>query len=201
VFVTSSLVVIMTPGPDLALITRLVFGGATFRSAFAASLGMVTAGALQIILGAIGLASLLRGRPDIFAAVRWTGAGVLLLWAGVAAWSALRPAAPRTAAQVSPHSRSCFAQGFLCTGSNPKVGIFLMAFLPQFVPAGTSPVTGVAILAAAYLSMCLVWLSAWTRLAHQFAARYLHSARATRVAQAVTAVVLTVFAVRMAVVS
>ncbi|WP_232534231.1 LysE family translocator [Plantactinospora sp. KBS50] len=176
----------------------MVLGGAAFRAALAASLGMVSAAALQVALGAVGLASVLHDRPQLFTAFRWVGAGVLLAWAALALRSALRPGDAPALPDAPSRSRSTYLQGFLCTGSNPKVGIFLMAFLPQFVPASAPPVAGVTVLAAAYLSMGFLWLMIWTRLSRTVATRYLNSRRASRVAQAGTAVVLAFFASRMA---
>jgi len=203
-FLTSSLVVIMAPGPDLALTTRLVLTGSP-RTATPAAFGMITAGAVQATLGALGLAALLAARPDLFTAFRWAGAAVLVFWACRALRSALRPAADpapgsQDPADAPPYDRRrAFAQGLLCTGSNPKVGIFLMAFLPQFVPAGVPPVLGVTVLACCYLALGLVWLLVWIRLVHRLAG-YLHSASALRLTDGLTAAVFTVFAVRLALV-
>ncbi|MEU0253538.1 LysE family translocator [Streptomyces sp. NPDC006184] len=203
-FLTSSLVVIMAPGPDLALITRLVLAGSP-RTAAPAAFGMIAAGAAQAALGALGLAALLAARPDLFAAFRWAGAAVLLVWACRALRAALRPPGPEEPGPGEPAQpdgpprgrRRAFVLGLLCTGSNPKVGIFLMAFLPQFVPAGMNPTAGVVVLAACYLALVLVWLLTWMRLVHRLA-RHLNSASAQRLTNGLTAAVFGVFAVRLA---
>jgi threonine/homoserine/homoserine lactone efflux protein len=184
----------MTPGPDLALITRLVLNRATLRPAAAAAIGMITAGAVQAMLGAAGLAVLFSTRPGVFTAFRWAGATVLLGWAILALRSALRSsngdlstvsthervAEPHEHAGRSPAGlRPAFAQGLLCTGANPKVGFFLMAFLPQFVPRGMDPAAGMAILAACYLALGLIWLMVWIRLGGQ--AGPVHALRAGHV--------------------
>ncbi len=205
---------IMMPGPDLVLITGLVLNG-SLRVATAAALGMITAGAVQAGLGAAGLAALLAASPELFAAFRWAGALVLLGWAVLALRRFSRPAGsegaaagtvpeagavPAGAAAVTaagPSERQAFVQGLLCTGSNPKVGIFLMAFLPQFVPVGMTPEAGVPLLAACYLALGLIWLLTWMRLVHRLA-RHLRSPRTLRIADGLTAVVFGVFAVRLA---
>ncbi|MFJ3724533.1 LysE family translocator [Streptomyces sp. NPDC090045] len=204
----SSLIVIMMPGPDLVLITGLVLNG-SLRVATAAALGMITAGAAQAGLGAAGLAALLAASPELFAAFRWAGALVLLGWAVLALRRFSRPAgadagapaagaaAVRAAGPAGPSDRQAFVQGLLCTGSNPKVGIFLMAFLPQFVPTGMAPEAGVPLLAACYLALGLIWLLTWMRLVHRLA-RHLRSPRTLRIADGLTAVVFGVFAVRLA---
>lgn len=204
---------IMMPGPDLVLITGLVLNG-SLRVATAAALGMITAGAAQAGLGAAGLAALLAASPELFAAFRWAGALVLLGWAVLALLRFSRPAgadaeapavqapaagaaAVRAAGPAGPSDRQAFVQGLLCTGSNPKVGIFLMAFLPQFVPTGMAPEAGVPLLAACYLALGLIWLLTWMRLVHRLA-RHLRSPRTLRIADGLTAVVFGVFAVRLA---
>ncbi|MDT3726314.1 LysE family translocator [Streptomyces sp. DSM 41972] len=201
-FLTSSLVVIMAPGPDLALMTRLVLAGSP-RTAAPAAFGMIAAGALQVALGALGLAALLAARPDLFTAVRWAGAAVLLVWAYQALRTALRTAAtaapgPGDRAGDPPRGRwRVFGLGLLCTGSNPKVGIFLMAFLPQFVPSGMDPTVGVVVLACCYLALGLVWLLVWMRLVHRLS-RHLNSPSAQRLTNGLTAAVFGVFALRLA---
>jgi threonine/homoserine/homoserine lactone efflux protein len=203
-FVASSLVVIMTPGPDLALITRLVLNCPTLAAPTAAAVGMISAGAGQAALGALGLAALLHARHGLFTGFRWAGAAILLGWAVLALRSALRPGSGEpsgTADDEGPAGkprldRSALTQGLLCTGSNPKVGLFLMAFLPQFVPPGMNPAAGVAVLAACYLAMGLAWLLTWMRLVRRLA-RHMHSARVARVAHGLTAAIFSVFALRL----
>lgn len=196
----------MTPGPDLALITRLVLNS-SLRAATAAAVGMIAAGAAQAALGAAGLAALLAARPGLFTAFRAVGAAVLLVWAFLALRMALGPAprdnGPESADAAETDTglssvRPAFVQGLLCTGSNPKVGMFLMAFLPQFVPSGVDPATGVAVLAACYLAMGLIWLLTWMRLVHRLA-KYLHSVKMVRITHGLTAAVFGVFAVRLAI--
>jgi threonine/homoserine/homoserine lactone efflux protein len=89
-FFVSSLVVIMTPGPDLGLITRLVFAEGRLRPAVAAAVGMITAGAAQLVIGVLGVAALLAAEPTLFTGLRWAGAGVLVVVAVLALRSALR---------------------------------------------------------------------------------------------------------------
>jgi threonine/homoserine/homoserine lactone efflux protein len=185
----------MTPGPDLLLIARLVLTHGRTRPAEAAAAGMITAGAAQVSLGAAGLAALLAVNPALFVAFRWAGAAVLLGWAVLALRSALRPVNGDTTLPEPPAQRA-FLQGLLCTGSNPKVGVFLMAFLPQFVPAGVDPASGIARLAAIYLAMGLLWLLVWTNLVHRLS-RFVRVPTTSRIADGVIAVVFGFFAARL----
>ncbi len=195
-FLASSLLVIMTPGPDLVLVTRMVLTHRRLRPAAIAAAGMISAGAAQAALGAAGLAWLLSANPALFTAFRVTGAAVLFGWAMVVLRSALRPAAPDASPPEPPPARRAFLQGFFCTGANPKVGVFLMAFLPQFVPRGADPASGVAQLAAVYLAIGLCWLLAWITLVHRFGG-FVRAPLATRAADGLIAAVFSFFAVRL----
>jgi threonine/homoserine/homoserine lactone efflux protein len=185
----------MTPGPDLALITQIVLTYGRLRPAVSAAAGMITAGVGQVGLGMAGLAALLAVSPALFTALRWAGAAVLLFWAVRSLSAAVRP----PAAMPPPPAvtdRRAFLRGLLCTGSNPKVGIFLMAFLPQFVPADVDPVVGVATLATLYLTMGLLWLLAWMNLVRRLS-HVLHTPVTARVADGVIAGVFGFFALRL----
>lgn len=194
-FVFSSLLVIMIPGPDLALITQLVITRRGAGPAVAASVGMITAGAVQIVVGALGLTILFATRPALFTAFRWAGGAVLLVMAAYAARAALRPPDPGAVPGPTPPTGRAFLQGLLCTGTNPKVGLFVTAFLPQFVPPGVEPRTGVAVLAVVYLGMGLLWLMTWIAAVGR-AAKHLHSPHVARISAGLTTIVFTALAVR-----
>ncbi|SER08790.1 LysE family translocator [Actinokineospora terrae] len=193
-FVVGSLLVIMTPGPDLALLTRLLLTHRRPHPAVAAALGMVTAGAAHLVVGSLGLAALLATRPGLYRGFCVAGAVVLLVMAALALRSALSPVAPGGVVAAPPAGRA-YLQGFLCTGTNPKVGLFLMAFLPQFIPAGSDPIAGLTPLAVVYLGLVMLWLLVWITLVRRLSA-LLHTPLALRVTDGVVAVVFTVFAVR-----
>ncbi|UQA97267.1 LysE family translocator [Streptomyces halobius] len=208
-FLGSSLLVITTPGPDAALVTQLVLRTGRRTPALAAAVGMLTAGALHATLAISGVSLVLAGRPELFTAVRWCGAAVMLLWGIRALRAALRPDCPsprepgQDARQPAPTSlRRCWLQGLLCTGSNPKVGLFLLAFLPQFVPPGDPPARTMAVLAAVHLSLAALWLAFLSGAVHLLrrwvAARRPHAgAGMGRVVEAVVGTVFIAFAVRL----
>ncbi len=195
-FVLSSLIVIVSPGPDLVLISQFVLGRPTCRPAFAAAAGMVLAGAGHAVAGFAGLAVVLHTDPALYTAVRVAGAGVLVRWAFTAWRSAWRPGPAAGTADAAP--RRAFLRGFLCTATNPKVGLFLVAFLPQFVPAGQEPLPAFALLAGTYLALVALWLSVWTLTARRIRPLLL-AARTRRVVDVVLGLVFVSFALRLAV--
>ncbi|MEU5219196.1 LysE family translocator [Streptomyces sp. NPDC020807] len=166
IFLASSLLVIVVPGPDAALITRLALGGGGRARPLSAAAGMITAGALQAAASILGVSLLLTTDSTLFRVVQWTGAALLFYWGARSVIGAVRspahatsPAAPVAVAPSPPRSLvRTYLHGLACTGTNPKVGLFLLAFLPQFVPAGEPPGRSMAILAAVYLAIGALWL-------------------------------------------
>ena len=139
VFATAVFVLNATPGVDFLLtVSRTLQGGA--RAGVAAVLGINAGCVVHALAAAFGLAALLALHPQAFAVIQWAGAAYLV-WLGVGmlrqAW---RPAdAPKAAAGGQARRRwtADFRTGLLTNVLNPKVALFFLAFLPQFVPAGS----------------------------------------------------------------
>ncbi|MFB7631951.1 LysE family translocator [Streptomyces sp. NPDC056149] len=165
-FLATSLAVIATPGPDAALAAQLVFRTGSWRPAAAAAVGMIAAGACHAAAALTGVSLLLRTVPAVFTALVWAGAAFLALL-GIRALcaAARRPRTPDDAGPPGPFRTDpprsawrCVGLGLLSTGSNPKVGLFFLAYLPQFLPTGGAPGPGIVVLAAVYLGLAALWL-------------------------------------------
>ncbi len=137
VFATAVFVLNATPGVDFLLtVSRTLQGGA--RAGFAAALGINAGCVVHALAAAFGLAALLALVPAAFRAIQWAGAAYLI-WLG---WGMLRQAwrggagpAADTAAAPARTWMVDFRVGLLTNVLNPKVALFFLAFLPQFVPA------------------------------------------------------------------
>ena len=142
VFAGAVFVLNATPGVDFVLtVSRTLQGGA--RAGMAAALGIGAGCVAHALAAALGLAALLAVHPQAFAVIQWAGAAYLV-WLGLGllrqAW---RGAAGSAAAapEVATRSRSRWADfrtGLLTNLLNPKVALFFLAFLPQFVPPGSA---------------------------------------------------------------
>ena len=136
-FAAAAAVVTIAPGPDnLAVLGIGLARGRRPAMAFGAGCGI---GCLTHTTWAVlGVSALLAASPRAFGAVKWLGAGYLL-WLGV---NALRSSGPSLAESADGLSgtRRYFARGLLANAVNPKVALFFLAFLPQFVRSG-SPVS------------------------------------------------------------
>jgi threonine/homoserine/homoserine lactone efflux protein len=138
-FIGAGLLLNLTPGVDMALVaSRSAAHG--FRSGAAAALGVGAGCWVHTAAAALGLSALLASSDLAFSALRWLGAAYLV-WLGVAL---LRPGAAAGAgsgagaaatATAAPPWRRVFAQGFLTNALNPKVALFFLAFVPQFIRA------------------------------------------------------------------
>jgi len=164
-FLLASLAVIVPPGPDLTFLTSILMRSRDRRPALLAASGMVLAGGFHALLGIAGLSLILAGHPGLFHALHTVGAAVLAGY-GLFTLRAVvmaRSGAPTATTTGSPLPHP-FLAGFGCTAANPKVGIFLIAFLPQFAPRTTSTGAVLLPLAAVYLGLVALWLGIWVGL-------------------------------------
>jgi threonine/homoserine/homoserine lactone efflux protein len=132
-FVLSGLLLNVTPGPD----TLYIVGRSStksWRAGAVAALGIGTGALMHICAAALGLSALLAASATAFTVVKIIGA-IYLVYVGISlirSQSAARsPAADSGDKAVS--MRAIFFQGFLTNVLNPKVALFFLAFLPQFV--------------------------------------------------------------------
>ncbi|HEX4233725.1 MAG TPA: LysE family translocator [Caldimonas sp.] len=135
VFATTVLVVNATPGVDMMLVlTRTLRHGVV--GGLAAALGVASGCVVHTLVAAFGLAALLAASSAAFAAVKWAGAAYLLWLAFGMLREGLRPGAAGVVdatRAASPGAARLFVQGLLTNVLNPKVAIFFLALLPQFI--------------------------------------------------------------------
>jgi threonine/homoserine/homoserine lactone efflux protein len=153
VFATAVFVLNATPGVDFLLtVTRTLQGGV--RAGVAAALGINAGCVVHALAAAFGLAALLALHPGAFQFIQWSGAAYLV-WLGVGMLrQALRSGAGPVAASPGAAERkpgwTDFRTGLLTNVLNPKVALFFLAFLPQFVPAGSPDKTASVLLLGAW---------------------------------------------------
>jgi threonine/homoserine/homoserine lactone efflux protein len=163
------LVLSVTPGPDTFLVLRIALNRPS--AGIAAAAGSAAGAIMWAALVGIGLAAILEQSAELFRWVKIAG-GLYLLYLGVSSFIKSRKAAKAAQAGAAggaaeaplPYSRlSALGAGALSTLLNPKVGLFYLAVVPQFIPhggdtMGTSLILGVvvAVIAFAYLSMIAV---------------------------------------------
>jgi threonine/homoserine/homoserine lactone efflux protein len=157
-FLGLSVLLILTPGPNQALLTSRVLGGGR-RAGFAAVRGLAGGMAVHIAAATAGLSALLASSAQLFAVVKLLG-GLSLLLLGIAAiLRARRPAEPG-AEPARRRAGAPFRDGLLSMTLNPKVGVYFVAVVPQFVAPGPGASLRVALLLVIYGALCLAFWSA-----------------------------------------
>ena len=133
-FLTAALLVNLTPGPDMLFVAGSSAAQGR-RAGVLAALGVGVGCLLHVALAALGLSALLAASTTAFAAVKWVGAAYLV-WVGVSMLR-VRATAGESASLTLPRGSSrVFWQGAWTNALNPKVALFFLAFLPQFIAPG-----------------------------------------------------------------
>jgi threonine/homoserine/homoserine lactone efflux protein len=146
----------LTPGLDTALVLRTAASEGPRRAGLAAlgvGLGCLVWGAAA----ALGAGALLAASHAAYTALKWAGAAYLL-WIGLNLL--LKPRArfePGAAIAATGGDLAALRRGLLTNLLNPKVGVFYISFLPQFVPAGANPAAFAFGLAVIHVVMGLAW--------------------------------------------
>ncbi len=134
-FIISGLLLNIMPGPDsLLIMARSAAQG--WRAGMAAALGIGTGTMVHVLAAAIGLSAILATSATAFTIVKYIGAAYIL-WMAIGLLRSKR-SDPATSVSVPPLPyRKIFAQGLLTNLLNPKVAIFFLAFVPQFIDAAS----------------------------------------------------------------
>jgi len=199
-FALIALALTLAPGPDTFLVIANT-GAGGFRRGFATVLGIVSGGVFYVLLVACGLVRVLVYSPAVFYAVKLAGA-CYLLYLG---WGALRGAFRRSAAAgtaappaAAKSARASYVQGLLTNALNPKIAVFYLAFLPQFLKPGDPVVLKSALLIGIHYCEGLVWLSLLAYSVGRLG-RFLGRPRVKKTLDAVLGATMMEFGVKLAV--
>jgi homoserine/homoserine lactone efflux protein len=160
-FVVATTIMIALPGPSVLLTVAhsISFG---WRPALSTVAGATMGIAVQLIVAAIGLTSLLNVVAQAFGWLRWAGAAYLV-YLGIKQW---RSASEPLAFDTSPVSKTnLFVQGLVTTIPNPKSLIFIAAFLPQFIDAARPLGLQFAFIVPTFLVITFTVTSVWALVA------------------------------------
>ncbi|SDO11949.1 LysE family translocator [Lentzea jiangxiensis] len=149
-----ALLTVLTPGLDTVLVLRTaLFSGkrAAMRVVLGISLGCLVWGVASLA----GLTALLTASELAYDVVRWLGAAYLVYLGAKALWDS-RKAVSLEDSRPVPTAKASLRVGLLTNLLNPKVGVFYLSLLPQFMPVG-QPAWG-AVLVTVHLGLGLVWL-------------------------------------------
>ncbi|MGK9471063.1 LysE family translocator [Pantoea agglomerans] len=194
-FSLAALLLTLTPGLDTALILRTACaeGG---KKAFHAALGIDAGCLVWGALVALGLGALLAVSEMAYTVLKVCGA-VYLSWLGLQLL--IRPRSSFSNGDDNNVSQgSWFIRGMLGNVLNPKMGIFYVSFLPQFIPAGHSPLIWTFILVSIHVAIGTIW-SVTLILSTHFASAVLKKSRVVRVMDRATGGLFLCFAAKLAI--
>ncbi len=191
-------VLTIIPGPDSALILRSALIQ-TRKHAYATALGVASGTFVWGAAAAVGAAALLAASELAFTILKIVGA-LYLAYLGV---SMIVKSFRRTlvAADVVPpvgSLKAAFGRGALTNLLNPKVGVFYIALIPQFIPEGVNPVGMGLLLAGVHVVESIVWFTGLILAAH-FARQWLSSPRVSAWIDRVTGGILVAFGAVLAI--
>jgi threonine/homoserine/homoserine lactone efflux protein len=195
-YVAACLILAATPGADMALfLSRTLTGGRAqgFAAQAGANIGLI----FHSFAAALGLSALLAASAQAYEAVKIAGA-LYLLWL---AWRAIRHgSALKLQADMSARGglRGAFANGLLINLTNPKIVLFFVTFLPQFISASDSHASAkLFILGLGFIAITTAVNAIVILVAGRFVAAAKRNPRALRLFDYGFAVVMSAFAARL----
>jgi threonine/homoserine/homoserine lactone efflux protein len=195
-FTLAGFVLVVTPGPDMALFLGQTLTAGRARG-FAAMLGVSTGVVLHSLIAAFGLSALLAASVVAFTALKLAGVAYLI-WLAIGALRHGSALTLRRDAAVKQPLRKVYLLGLGCNLLNPKIIMFFVTFLPQFVSA-SDPQAGAKLLflglyfVVLALPICAILILA----AERFTAAIRRSPRLTRAIDWLFAGLMGMFAVRL----
>jgi threonine/homoserine/homoserine lactone efflux protein len=148
-FIAACVLLGLTPGPNMALtMANTLTGG--LRGGFVTLAGTTTGLAVLVAVAAAGMTSVMVFMSTWFDVIRWVGAGYLVYLGARQLWR-LRAPFPEADAAIERRYSNRYLQGLLVSLSNPKVILFLGAFLPQFVDPGADATSQLLVLATLFV--------------------------------------------------
>lgn len=197
-FAGISLLLAVTPGPDMAVVTKNALAHGR-RGVVLTTTGIALALSIWITATAVGLSALLRASAEAFFVIKLAGAAYLA-YLGLRALidSCRRPDDLLASAPAPAPAHAIFRQGFLSAMANPKLGVFFVTFLPQFVAPGQPVLPRLFLLGMIFAVIGVTWMNVYGL----FVARIRDFITAPRVRQwmeRVTGIVLLGFGARLAV--
>lgn len=174
-FVVATAIMIALPGPSVLLTVAhsISFG---WQHALATVAGATIGIAVQLIVAAVGLSSLLNVVAEAFEWLRWAGAAYLV-YLGIKQWRSAGDPLELDTSSVS--KANLLVQGVVITIPNPKSLIFIAAFLPQFIDATRPLGLQFTIIVSTFLVITFTVTSVWAMVAGSVSG-VLQSKRATR---------------------
>lgn len=191
---------IILPGPDTAIATKntLTVGKS---GGLKTALGTCCALLIHTSAAVFGLSAIIVKSALLFSVFKYVGA-IYLIYLGVKTlWSLRRKEEEAATVDVNAKSQfantSCFKQGFLTNILNPKVAVFFLTFLPQFVDAEHNTFIPFLLMGITYTVLTAIWFFLYVLLINQVSA-FMKKPTSQKIIEGITGTVLVGFGIKLA---
>ncbi|PFD97791.1 LysE family translocator [Priestia megaterium] len=198
-FVITCIFLIVLPGPDTAIMTKntLTVGK---QGGFKTMLGICCALSIHTLTAIVGLSAIIAKSALLFSIFKYIGA-VYLIYLGIKSLWTLRN--KNTTETIEPIAKSkyknesSFKQGFLTNLLNPKIAVFFLTFLPQFVNPESHTFMPFLILGITYIVLTIVWYLFYIYLLNQISS-FMKKPKTQKVIEGITGTILIGFGIKLA---
>jgi RhtB (resistance to homoserine/threonine) family protein len=197
-FILMCIFLIILPGPDTAIATKNTLTAGKMGGLNTA-LGTCCALLIHTSAAVLGLSAIIVKSALLFSVFKYVGAVYLIFLGLKTLWSLKKKEAPTI--KVNTNSKfqntSCFKQGFLTNLLNPKVAVFFLTFLPQFVDSGGNTFTQLLIMGITYTVLTAVWFLLYVYLINQISV-FMKRPKTQNIIEGITGTILIGFGVKLA---
>ncbi|MEA1011165.1 lysine transporter LysE [Bacillus cereus] len=198
-FIIMSICLIILPGPDTAMATKntLIAGKVGgVKTVFGTCVALL----IHTLAAVIGLSALIVKSALLFSIFKYVGA-LYLIYIGIKALLAVRNKEGVNTNDVAISNdnkhTSCFRQGFLTNLLNPKIAVFFLTFLPQFLNPSHNTFIQLLVMGLTYLILTVIWFAFYIFLIDKISA-FMKKPRTQRYIQGLTGIVLIGFGIKLA---
>ncbi|PGB04143.1 LysE family translocator [Bacillus toyonensis] len=198
-FIVMSICLIILPGPDTAMATKntLVAGKmGGVKTVFGTCVALL----IHTLAAVIGLSALIVKSALLFSIFKYVGA-LYLIYIGIKALLAVKNKEGVNTNDVSINNdnehTSCFRQGFLTNLLNPKIAVFFLTFLPQFLNPSHNTFIQLLVMGLTYLVLTVIWFAFYIFLIDKISA-FMKKPTTQRYIQGLTGIVLIGFGIKLA---
>ncbi|QRG69700.1 LysE family translocator [Brevibacillus choshinensis] len=196
-FVIMSVLLIILPGPDTGLATQntIAYGKkGGFQTVFGISTGLI----VHTLAAVFGLSAMIVKSAVLFSFFKYVGA-VYLIYLGITSLWSLRKKNGDTQSDIPAKykHKSPFRQGFLTNLLNPKVAVFFLTFLPQFLTAGTKPFLQFLGMGMTYTILTILWFVLYVSFIN-YIRTWMKKPSTQRAIQGISGFVLVGFGIKLA---
>ncbi|SFH49912.1 resistance to homoserine/threonine (RhtB) family protein [Priestia megaterium] len=195
-FVITCVFLIILPGPDTAIMTKntLTVGK---QGGFKTMIGICCALSIHTLTAIVGLSAIIAKSALLFSIFKYIGA-VYLIYLGIKSlWTLRNRETTETVVKIKYKNTSSFKQGFLTNLLNPKIAVFFLTFLPQFVNPGSHTFMPFLILGMTYIVLTIVWYLFYIYLLNQISA-FMKKPKTQKVIEGITGTILIGFGIKLA---